>query len=111
MPYALQGGRILGAVLLLTLGALGAANAQIIVTPTVTLVAGLYHYDYSITNSFTSDLFQVDINVSPDASAGTQVIRNLAAPVGFIAANDSVLGIVSLKPLPAAAVPRSSTGT
>jgi hypothetical protein len=95
MPHALQRGRILVGALLLTLGTLGAADAQIIVTPTITLVSGLYHYDYSITNNTGADLFALDIAVSPDAAAGTQVIRNLAAPVGFTTSQDSVLGIVS----------------
>jgi hypothetical protein len=95
MPRTLQAVRHLGVGLLLALGVLGAADAQIIVTPTVTLVAGLYHYNYSITNNTASDLFQLDIAVAPDALAGTQVIRNLSAPTGFVAANDSVLGIVS----------------
>ena len=36
MPRSLQAVRSMGGVLLLTLGALGAADAQVIVTPTVT---------------------------------------------------------------------------
>jgi hypothetical protein len=61
----------------------------------VTFSSGLYHYDYSISNTSASDLFDLDINVPTDAVAGTQVIRNLSAPVGFQSADDSVLGLVS----------------
>jgi hypothetical protein len=95
MPHTLQTARHMGVGLLLAFGVLGAADAQIIVTPTVTLVSGLYHYNYSITNNTASDLFQLDIGVATDTAAKTQVIRNLGAPAGFVAANDSGLGIVS----------------
>lgn len=95
MSHSLQRARSLGAALILTLGTLSAAKAQVIVNPAVTFASGLYHYNYSITNNTGTDLFELDINVPSDAAAGTQVIRNLTAPVGFIAANDSVSGIVS----------------
>ncbi len=95
MPRSLQAVRSMGGVLLLTLGALGAADAQVIVTPTVTFASGLFHYAYSISNPTTSDLFDVDISVPTDASAGTTVVQNLTAPLGFIATNDSVSGLVS----------------
>ena len=95
MPQSLQRVRNLSSVLLLTLGTIGVASAQVIVTPIVTFSSGLYHYDYSISNTSASDLFDLDISVPTDAAAKTQVIRNLMAPAGFVAANDSVLGLVS----------------
>ena len=95
MPHIRQGGRILGGMLLLTLGSFGVAHAQIVVSPTVTFASGLFHYDYSISNSTPDDLFDLDIFVPSDASAGTTVVQNLSAPTGFLAANDFVLGTVS----------------
>ena len=42
----------------------GIASAQVS-TPTVTFGNGLYHYDYSISNTSADDLFDVDIHVLP----------------------------------------------
>ena len=95
MPQTLKGARSFGATLLLTLGTLGVAQAQVIVNPAVTFASGLYHYDYTITNKSGADLFELDIKVLPDATAGFAVIRNLAAPPGFVTGLDSVNGIVS----------------
>ncbi len=95
MPHALQGVRNFGGMLLLICGTVGIAHAQVLVTPIVTKTAGLYHYNYSISNTSTSDLFDLDIVVPSDAAAGFPVILNLTAPSGFVATNDSVLGIVS----------------
>ena len=69
----------------------GIAHAQVS-APVVTLLGnGLYHYDYSITNTSADDLFDVDIQVMP----GAGVVTNVSAPVGFMTAYDSGLGLVS----------------
>ncbi len=60
-------------------------------TPTVTLVNGLFHYDYSISNTSPNDLFDVDIHVL----SGAGVVTNVFAPTGFMTAYDSGLGLVS----------------
>jgi hypothetical protein len=68
----------------------GRGEAQITVTPDVTLGNGLYHYDYTVANNGTTDLLDVAIDVAamPDA------IQNLMAPDGFQTSFDSGLGIV-----------------
>ena len=66
------------------------AHAQV-VTPTVTTLAGgIYHYDYSIMNTGTTDLFDVSIHVHP----GANQVFSVMAPIGFTASYDSGLGLV-----------------
>ena len=60
------------------------------VTPAVTFSGGLYHYNYSITNNSSNDLFDVSLHVQ----AGPGIILNLSAPVGYQSAYDSGLGLV-----------------
>ena len=67
-----------------------AAHAQLVTLSPVMLSNGLYHYDYSIANNTASDLFDLDINVAP----GLNTVQNLTAPAGFMATNDTGLGIV-----------------
>lgn len=91
-------GRIPLKLLLIAIAAVGISaspaltHAQAIVTPTVTqLNTGVYHYDYSITNTTADDLFDVDIQVLP----GPGVIFNVGAPTGFTTLYDYGLGLVS----------------
>ena len=72
------------------LSAVATAGA-IIVTPTVTPVGSLFHYDYSIANNSPDDVVLVDISVPPASGA----VQNLTAPSGFLTAFDSGLGLVS----------------
>lgn len=68
-----------------------AARAQVTVDPTVTSVAPLFHYDYSVTNNESEDLAIVSLfGIALDPGA----IQNLTAPTGFLANFDTGLGIV-----------------
>lgn len=70
----------------------GLVHAQAIVTPTVTQLSnGVYHYNYSITNTSADDLFDVDIQVL----SGPGVVFNVSAPTGFSSLYDYGLGLVS----------------
>ena len=87
-----KSGRLSGVVaapIMLCLGC--AVLAQVpTVTPMVTFSGGLYHYNYSITNNSSNDLFDVSLHVQ----AGPGIILNLSAPVGYQSAYDSGLGLV-----------------
>jgi hypothetical protein len=69
----------------------------LIVTPTVTPIGSLLHYDYTITNDPPTpgeDVILVDINVLPmDAT-----LTNFFAPLGFQTVYDAGLGKVSFLP-------------
>lgn len=65
--------------------------APVTVSPVVTLSGSLFHYNYTITNGTGLDVPVIDINVA----RGTGIISNLTAPVGFLTAYDSNLGLVS----------------
>ena len=65
--------------------------APVTVTPVVTTIGALFHYNYTITNGTGLDVPIIDINVA----RGTGIILNLVAPVGFLTAYDSSLGLVS----------------
>ena len=67
------------------------AQAQLIVTPTITPIGSQFHYNYSVTNNTPNDIFDVDVSVRP----GAGVLTNLVAPTGFQIAYDSGLGLVS----------------
>src|SRR5437870_2875031 len=69
----------------------GAASAQVTVSPTVTFSNGLFHYDYSVTNTSVNDVFLVDVHVTQQGDT----VQNLMAPAGFQAAFDPGLGLVS----------------
>ena len=66
-------------------------HAMVTVNPVVTPNGSLFRYNYTITNGTGLDVPVIDINVA----RGTGVILNLAAPVGFLTAYDSALGLVS----------------
>jgi hypothetical protein len=68
-----------------------AAASTVVVSPTVTPIAGGYEYAYTITNNTPDDPFIIDIPVLADPSA----IFDLTAPSGFTSAFDSGLGLVS----------------
>ena len=80
-------------------GALGAASFLVfpsiahaqMIAPSVSLAGnGVYHYNYTITNTSADDLFDVSIHVQP----GADQVFSLGAPVGFTVAYDSGLGLV-----------------
>jgi hypothetical protein len=84
---------------LLTIGAAvgalcvaGAAHAQVIVSDLVTQSGGLYQYDYTVTNTSSSDVFDIDITAPADPTA----VQNPTAPAGYGISFDSTLGLVSL---------------
>lgn len=68
-----------------------ASADSVVVTPTVTPIAGGFQYSYTITNNTPDDPFVIDIPVPADPSA----IFDLTAPSGFESAFDSGLGLVS----------------
>jgi hypothetical protein len=74
------------------IGLAGSAQAQVIVSDTVTQSGGLYHYDYTVTNDSASDLLFLDIAAPPDPTA----VQNPMAPAGYDISFDSGLGLVSL---------------
>jgi hypothetical protein len=77
--------------LFLALLTTGGASAQLTVTPFVTPNAGMYHYDYTITNLTAFEVLLIDIRVA----ASVPAVQNLVAPVGFQAAFDPGLGLVT----------------
>jgi hypothetical protein len=83
--------RLATAVALVCFTSTLAMAGSITVTPTITAMAGIFHYDYSIANTTPNDVFLIDIPVPPSATA----IQNLTAPAGFVSAFDSGLGLVS----------------
>ena len=84
-------GPLLKAMALSTLAASLGNAGPVTVTPAVTQNGSLFHYNYSITNTTGIDVPVIDITVNK----GTGVILNLVAPVGFMKAYDSNLGLVS----------------
>ena len=82
------------ALVLFLLGT-AAARADFIVTPTVTFSGGLYHYDYTVTNTDAAagvELLLVDILV-PDTDAA---VLNLMSPSSdFVVFTDPTLQFVS----------------
>jgi hypothetical protein len=79
------------AIVLLFATAIFAAADPVVVAPTVTPTAGGYEYAFTITNNTPDDPFIIDIPVPADPAA----ISDLTAPLGFRAAFDSGLGLVS----------------
>ncbi len=71
----------------------GVCYATLIVTGTIQpLAAGLFHYEYSITNNAPQDVALVSISNAP---LGDITITNtLMAPGGFLASYDPGLGII-----------------
>lgn len=67
-----------------------AVRAQVSM-PTVTLVNGLFRYNYSIRNTSPNDLLDVDIHVL----SGAGVVANVVMPTGFESLYDPGLGLVS----------------
>ncbi len=65
--------------------------------PTVTFANGLYRYNYSISNTTSSDLFDVDIHVlaGPGVITSTFTPTVGGDPLAFVSAYDSALGLVS----------------
>ena len=91
MTRRAQGNILFGMVSATCLLLPGITQAQVS-TPVVTLLgSGLYHYDYSITNTSPDDLFDVDIHVAP----GPGVVSNVNTPGGFTSLYDSGLGLVA----------------
>lgn len=86
-----RGGHFFRSLLFSVIGCAAAYGAPIIVTPAVTTVGSLFHYNYTITNPTGLELAVLDITVA--RGAGT--IQNLVVPVGFSKQFDSVLGLVS----------------
>ena len=78
-----------GTLLFMTMGA---CQAQVIINPPVSLgVGGIWHYNYTITNtSATDDLFDVTIHTLPIPNG----VTGLVTPTGFKSAFDSGLGLV-----------------
>ncbi len=73
------------------LTAVGMAQAQVGIIPTVTFSNGLYNYSYSVTNG-TADTLAIttfDVRALPDA------VQTPSAPTGFGIEFDSGLGLVS----------------
>jgi hypothetical protein len=68
-----------------------AAAGTITVDPAVNFTNGLYHYNYAISNTTPDDVFLIDVPVP----RGLATVMNLTAPVGFLTAYDSGLGLVS----------------
>lgn len=62
----------------------------IVVSATVTPSGSLFYYDYTVTNNSSSDLFLLDIAVTPGS-----IITGRVTPTGFVSAYDSGLGLVS----------------
>ena len=84
----------ISAVVLLVFAASSRTDAAPIVTPTVTINAGVAHYDYSITNDLVGpfdDFVIVTINVA----SGNDIVTNLFAPAGFQASYDDGVAQVS----------------
>ena len=96
MSRAMQYRNLLGwAIAVFTFITGSVAHADLIVTPTVTSAAGMFHYDYTIANVFPSeDVALVDVNVLPMDTT----LTNLFAPPGFQNIYDIGLGIVSFLP-------------
>lgn len=66
------------------------ASSQVVVTPTVTNVGALFHYNFTITNGTVFDLSLITIDVLASADA----VRNLTTPDGFTAFFDPNFGTV-----------------
>jgi hypothetical protein len=79
-----------GIVLFLAASVFATADS-VVVTPTVTSIAGGYEYSYTITNNTPDDPFVIDIPVPADPAA----VFDLTVPSGFKSAFDSGLGLVS----------------
>lgn len=90
-PSQLQKGRLWHGIVLFLATSTFATADQVVVAPTVTPIAGGYEYSYTITNNTPDDPFIIDIPVPADPAA----VTDLTAPVGFTAAFDSGLGLVS----------------
>ena len=69
-----------------------AVRAQV-ATPTVTLNNGIYHYNYSISNTTPDDLLDVDIHVP----TGDNAAFNIVTPTGFLSSPDTVMGLVGFQ--------------
>jgi hypothetical protein len=87
----LQKGRVGHGIVLFLATSVFATADQVVVAPTVTPIAGGYEYAYTITNNTPDDPFIIDIPVPADPAA----VTDLTAPLGFTAAFDSGLGLVS----------------
>lgn len=87
---------LVGSAACLCLLASSAAQADLIVTPTVTPLGGVFRYDYTIVNDLLEDVVLVDIIVL----RMDETLTNLFAPLGFQAIYDSGLGIVTFLPAP-----------
>ena len=75
----------------LVVATIGACRAQVVITPGVSVVSGLYQYRYAITNtSPTDDLFDISFHVMPTPDA----VQNIVTPIGFKSAFDPGLGLV-----------------
>ena len=80
---------VLAAPLMLCLGSAALAQAPTVI-PAFTFSGGVYHFNYTVTNNSTNDLFDVSLHVP----TGAGIIFNLTAPAGYQAAYDSGLGLV-----------------
>lgn len=68
----------------------GAAHAQVAVTPAITTAAGISTFDYTIDNATANDLAIVSISVPAIPGA----VFDLTTPAGFLASFDSGTGFV-----------------
>lgn len=74
----------------------GPAQAAPIVAATVTPAGELFHYDYSITfDPLDDEIVLLDLNVLP---SDLNLNATVAAPAGYSASYDMVLGILHLSP-------------
>lgn len=73
-------------------GSAANVSAQVVITPMVTLNAGVYTYSYSVMNGSANTLAIVSFGAMP---ASSFTVQNLTAPMGFLATYDSGNGLVS----------------
>jgi hypothetical protein len=69
-----------------------AAQAQVTVSDLVTPNGALYHNNYTVTNSSSTDVLLIDITAPADPSA----VQNPAAPAGYGISFDPGFGLVTL---------------
>jgi len=77
---------------LLALSALSPARAQLLVEPTVSASAGMFHYSYAFQNNTSADISVITLaGLFPSANA----VQNLFAPSGFDAFFDPGVALLS----------------
>ena len=79
-------------LILLALCAIGSARAQLIIGPSVTASAGMFHYSYSVTNATDTDVAIVTLG---GLFRANNTVQNLMSPAGFGALFDPGLSLLS----------------